>query len=585
LEHLAGIKKSLGEGKRLGTGSEHLASLRAAVSEAEAAVQQYEQLIAHRRELTGDLAGQWVLADKEGSRLLGHFSTFLKTQQAAMKGEIDAGLDGDQLAIRLQRIDLSGQALALAHGIIGTRLLAQSQRDMQKLSGVESSFAALDLCLSNLVTILDWEKDKERLNECRQSAVAYKEAMQRTAQKWAERDDASRRQDELAAQVLSGAEKSARAGLDGVTAASTAVARSMSQSVWVNIVGLLLALAAGAAMSFLVSRGLVRALQQIVATLSMGAEQTVAAAGQVSASSQSLAEGSSEQAASLEESGASLEEMSSMTQRNAANAQQANELAKATRAAADRGAADMQAMTGAMDAIKASSNEIAKILKTIDEIAFQTNLLALNAAVEAARAGEAGAGFAVVADEVRSLAQRAAAAAKETADKIDSAISKSAQGVEISGKVASALCDIVAKVRQMDELVGQVASASREQSQGISQINAAVGQMDKVTQSNAANAEESAAAAEELDAQAEAMKEAVRELMQLVNGANARITPVIAAQESAAQQTRLGLAKTAVAPPQNRRNERAVAPAPTSAVPARSTAPSAIPMDDHFKEF
>jgi methyl-accepting chemotaxis protein len=210
--------------------------------------------------------------------------------------------------------------------------------------------------------------------------------------------------------------------------------------------------------------------------------------------------------------------MSSMTQRNAANAQQANELAKAARAAADRGAADMQAMTGAMDAIKTSSDDIAKILKTIDEIAFQTNLLALNAAVEAARAGEAGAGFAVVADEVRSLAQRAAAAAKETAAKIDSAISKSAQGVEISNKVATALNDIVGKARQVDELAAEVASASKEQTQGITQINTAVSQMDRVTQSNAANAEESAAAAEELNAQAESMKDAVNQLLRLVDG-------------------------------------------------------------------
>jgi methyl-accepting chemotaxis protein len=239
---------------------------------------------------------------------------------------------------------------------------------------------------------------------------------------------------------------------------------------------------------------------------------------QISASSQSLAEGASEQAASLQETSSSLEEMASMTQRNSENARKANELAQRARSAADKGVGDMQAMSAAMEAIKSSSNDIAKIIKTIDEIAFQTNILALNAAVEAARAGDAGLGFAVVADEVRHLAQRCAHAAKDTAAMIEGAIGKTTQGVGISNRVAQTLNEIVTNVRQVDELVAEVASASREQTQGLTQINTAVGQMDKVTQSNAASAEETAAATEELNDQAEAMKKAVLELLKLIEG-------------------------------------------------------------------
>jgi methyl-accepting chemotaxis protein len=180
----------------------------------------------------------------------------------------------------------------------------------------------------------------------------------------------------------------------------------------------------------------------------------------------------------------------------------------------------MQSMTGAMNDIKTSSDDIAKIIKTIDEIACQTNILALNAAVEAARAGEAGMGFAVVAEEVRALAHRSAQAAHETADKIEGAITKTAQGVEISQKVASSLTEIVQKVRQVDELVAEVSTASREQSQGVTQITTAVARMDKIVQTNAAGAEESAGAAQEHDVQSHALQKAVGDLLQLVGSAN-----------------------------------------------------------------
>jgi methyl-accepting chemotaxis protein len=266
-------------------------------------------------------------------------------------------------------------------------------------------------------------------------------------------------------------------------------------------------------------------LQQIAAGIFDGSRQVAAAALQITAASQSLAAGASEQASSLEETSSSLEEMASMTRRNTDNAVKVNDLARQAHAAADTGAADMDAMAAAMREIKASGDDIAKIIKSIDEIAFQTNLLALNAAVEAARAGEAGLGFAVVADEVRNLAQRAARAAKETSAKIGNSAAKTAHGAEISEKVARSLQEIIGKVRQVDELAAEVASASKEQSQGIGQVNVAVAQMDKVTQSNAASAEESASAAEELNAQAASLKQSVAGLLDLIGGVQPVPTP------------------------------------------------------------
>jgi len=269
---------------------------------------------------------------------------------------------------------------------------------------------------------------------------------------------------------------------------------------------------------FALNRFMVKPVKIVATVLSSSADQTTTSAEQVASASQTLAEGASEQAASLEETSASLEELLSMTRRNAESARNASELAQAAQLAADQGAGNMRAMTTAMGEIKASSDDIAKIIKTIDEIAFQTNILALNAAVEAARAGESGMGFAVVADEVRNLAQRSAQAAKETAGKIEGAIAKTAQGVRISDQVLGSLQEIVDKVRKLGELVAEVAAASSEQNQGIEQVNKAVGQMDHVTQANAASAEESASAATELNSQAESLRQAVTQLLQLVEG-------------------------------------------------------------------
>lgn len=361
-----------------------------------------------------------------------------------------------------------------------------------------------------------------------------------------------------------------------------------------GIIGCLIAaLGIGATIAFAVSRSIGKVLTSLSSALNDGSNQVAAASSQVSASSQSLAEGASEQAASLEETSASLEEMSSMTKRNSESAETAKDLATQTRVAADTGAADMQQMTSAMDAIKSSSNNIAKIIKTIDEIAFQTNILALNAAVEAARAGEAGMGFAVVADEVRNLAQRSAQAAKETAEKIEDSIRKSEQGVQISGKVALSLSEIVQKARKVDELVGEIAGASREQTQGIQQVNIAVTQMDKVTQANAANAEESASASEELNAQASTLKEAVQELVRLVGGSsNAQSASPVSRVEFAPSSKPAPFLSARKAPKiEPHLNGRGHAPKLVNglAVPSLSSAgsrkESELPMAEDFKDF
>ena len=269
-------------------------------------------------------------------------------------------------------------------------------------------------------------------------------------------------------------------------------------------------------LTWIVASSVTNPIGKICHELDSGAEQVAAAATQISAAGQHLADGASEQASSIEETSSSLEELSSMTRQNADNAAQARILADTARAAAGNGNIAMVEMNRAMAEIKSASDDVGKIIKTIDEIAFQTNLLALNAAVEAARAGDAGRGFAVVAEEVRSLAQRSSTAAKESATKIEAAVAKSNLGVETAKKVAAALIEIEVNVKKANDLVSEIAAASQEQSQGIAQINMAVQQMDKVVQGNAANAEQSAAAAEEMSAQAKAVRDTVSELAHIV---------------------------------------------------------------------
>jgi len=286
-----------------------------------------------------------------------------------------------------------------------------------------------------------------------------------------------------------------------------------------SVAGVSVALAVG--VWLLMARGLTGRILRIVESLRDGSEQVSAASGQVSATSQTLAEGCSEQAASIEETSASIEEMASMTKQNAANANEAKNLMTQAQQVVSGGQESMGRVSSAISEIKKSADATAKIIKTIDDIAFQTNLLALNAAVEAARAGEAGKGFAVVAEEVRNLAQRSAEAARNTADMIQESVKNSENGVAVSEEAARAFDAITESSAKVGQLVNEIAAASAEQSQGIDQVNTAVGQMDAVTQRNASGAEESASAAEELSAQAHELRSLVQRLNAVVLGAKA----------------------------------------------------------------
>jgi len=264
-------------------------------------------------------------------------------------------------------------------------------------------------------------------------------------------------------------------------------------------------------------------LNGIFGTIQQASEQVAYGSTRVAESSQSLSQGATESASSLEEIAATMNELASQTRTNAENAAEANQLTSVAQDAAQKGNQQMQEMVDAMQEIAEAGQNISKIIKVIDEIAFQTNLLALNAAVEAARAGQHGKGFAVVAEEVRNLAGRSAQAARETAELIESSVNLTDHGGLIANQTAEALGEIVSGVNQVTELVAGIAGASREQAEGIEQVNQGLGQIDHVTQQNTASAEESAAASEELSAQANQLLQILSQFKTQYQGASGAI--------------------------------------------------------------
>ncbi len=365
--------------------------------------------------------------------------------------------------------------------------------------------------------------------------------------------------------------------------------KAYDQTIWLLIIVSAIGALSGMALAVIILRSVTKSIGEVMEGLTEGGQQVTSASGQLSETSQQMAEGASEQAASIEETSSSLEEISSMTKHNADNSNAVNNLMSETKRGVDKGSGQMKDLVTAMGDIKKASDDIAKIIKVIEEIAFQTNLLALNAAVEAARAGEHGKGFAVVAEEVRNLAQRAGTASKDIAQLIQNAVSKADSGNEITVQVAKSLDEIATGIKKAGDLAAEVAAASVEQAQGVEQINKAITQMDSVTQANAANAEEAASSSEELSAQAELLNDNVQHLAAVIfGGEHGTHAPAAApARKPAPRPAAKAVAKPMVKPkglPAPRR--AAPAPAQASKGPKSVKAEEVIPFDDDdFKEF
>jgi methyl-accepting chemotaxis protein len=510
------VELTIRQSEQLAAAHPRLAALAGQLPDLKSAFATYAASVEETAQATQTLGAAYETTARATADFHKQVGAILAGQYEKASRDVKAAAAQEKVLERLFKIETCNAMLVGADRLRLAATRAYATRDAAAMSGQAEVYGDIDKRMAEVRPTFTQPADVAAIDAAQAAAKALQKANEDLATVVTTMGEIGKRRYAAGERMAATAIGLMGAAGEGIATASNDSVASAKAASATALWGLGLASAIGIAFGLVIIRSINRALTAMVGTLSAGAEQTSAAAGQVSSSSQSLAQGASEQAASLEETSSSLEEMSSMTKRNAHTAQQASALSAEAKAAADKGNAAMGRMSAAIGDIQRSAGETAKIIKTIDEIAFQTNLLALNAAVEAARAGEAGKGFAVVAEEVRNLAMRSAEAAKTTNALIEGSVNNARNGVAIAAEVGATLGEIVVASQKVNGLIAEIAAASGEQANGIGQVNTAVTQMDQVTQGNAAAAEECAAAAEELSSQAEQLAAVVGELTALV---------------------------------------------------------------------
>ena len=521
-------EKSLAEAKK------GFVELQKLLSDAEALGKKYDlKALLEQQKAASKALGEYMASVERSEKILERKKTFdtsmvdsariflkntdeyLRTQEAQLRVEIEEKADKVKLIERLDKITKINNIIDTGNNarVYGQR--AQVKRDVTMLENAIQAFDGVYKTLADIRTHTTRAANLEQLKNIETATKSYETALRAFLLIMQETDTENKLRVKAANEVLAASEAVVDLGLKNVGEISHESTTSLSLASLMMIIGLVLALIISFGVAFFMIRSIVKIVVESVKSLSEGTTQVVSASEQISSASVSLAEGASSQASSVEEVSATIEQATASNNQNAENSREANILAQHSNEAAKIGNQRVEELMGAMEKITDSSQKIAKIIKTIDEIAFQTNLLALNAAVEAARAGEHGLGFAVVAEEVKNLAERSAGAAKEITGIIEASIDQVKMGTDVANKTKESFGDILSGIKKTSDLIGEIAISAKEQAEGMNQIATAMGSVDQITQQNASASEETAAAAEELNAQALSMLQSVSEIAAL----------------------------------------------------------------------